>query len=172
MRDVHDFVADHASPPIAFYHDLQEEFAAEMRRTYGTFGAIRYKDHPRGAIATIERVEYDLARFSMPSSRDQVVLQAADLLVWIAQREARGDALKAATRRLAERTCNHLVSRAMSETIVAARVRQNELLPFPFAAEARGRAMLGELERARRERVREVRNRAAEGSGGVAARDR
>ena len=46
MRDVHDFVADHGSPPIAFCHDLQEEFAAEMRRTYETFGAIRYKDHP------------------------------------------------------------------------------------------------------------------------------
>ncbi len=161
MRDVHDFVAAHGSPPIAFYHDLQEEFAAEMRRAYETFGSIRYKDHPRGAIPTIERVEYDLARFSMPSSRDQVVLQAADLLVWTAQREARSDGLKAAQRRLAERTSDHLVSRAMSEMIVAARVRQSERLPFAFAAEASGRAMLGKLERARRERVREVRDRTA-----------
>jgi hypothetical protein len=82
-------------------------------------------------------------------------------LRWTAQREARGDGLKAAQRRLAGRTCDHLVSRAMSEMIVAARVRQSERLPFPFAAEARGRAMLGELERGRRERVREVRDRTA-----------
>lgn len=99
----------------------------------------------------------------MPSSHDQVVLQAADLLVWTAQRDARSDGLKAARRWLAERACDRLVSRAMSETfdVRAARVRQSERLPFPFAAEAKGRAMLGELERARRERVREVRDRTA-----------
>jgi hypothetical protein len=123
------------------------------------FGSVRYEDHPLGAIPTMERVEYDLARFSMPSSRDLVVLQAADLLVWTTQREPHCDELKAAQRRLVQHTDSHNVSRGMSEMIVAARAHQSEQLPLSSSAEARGRAIVGELERARAERVREVRDR-------------
>ena len=110
----------------------QDFVTAEANRT--ACGDGSGQSTPRGAIPTIERVEYDLARFSMPSSRDQVVLQAADLLVWTAQREARSDGLKAAQRRLVERTSDHLVSRAMSEMIVAARVRQSEVAVRSWAA--------------------------------------
>ena len=74
----------------------------------------------------------------MPSSRDQVVLQAADLLVWTAQRDARSDGFGGRAALARRVTGDRLVSRAMSETFVAARVRQSERLPFPFAAEARG----------------------------------
>ena len=157
MRSVHDFAEAHASPPIAFFHDCQEEFSSEMKEAYATFGSIRYEDHPRGAMPKIERVAYDLARFSMPSSRDMVVLQAADLLVWLSQRETQNEPVRNAQRRLAGQTSHYHISRAMSEQIYAARVRENAALPISRADEIRGRQLVSQMEQARLDRLREPR---------------
>lgn len=156
LREVHAFVDEHGSPPIAFFHDQQDEFRQSMRQAHQLFGPLRYDEHPRGAIPLVERAAYDLGGFSMPSSKDMVVLQAADLLVWTAQRDAADEQLRRVQRRLAEKTDDFHISRRMSEMIVAARVHQSDTTPLSDADLTRGREMLRLSEEARQARVRDM----------------
>lgn len=45
-----------------------------MKEAHEVFGPVRAKEHPAGAIPALERADYDLGRFSMPASKDMVVL--------------------------------------------------------------------------------------------------
>jgi hypothetical protein len=151
---VHGFVDKHGSRPIAFFHDQQDEFKKTMKETHEIFGPVRAKEHPAGAIPALERSDYDLGRFSMPASKDMVVLQAADLLVWASQRDAKNEDLRRLQGRLAEKTADFHISRRMSDMIVAAWIHRDRSRHIPQEQLAAGKRLFEESEAARLARLR------------------
>ncbi|CAA2137679.1 DUF3800 domain-containing protein [Methylobacterium bullatum] len=88
FNEIHLFADANNSPPIAFIHDQQQEFKKAMKKAYETFGPVRTDEHPMGAIPEVSHSTYDLATFSMPSSKESYALQATDILLWIIQRNS------------------------------------------------------------------------------------
>ena len=162
LREVHRFVDASGSKPIAFYHDKQDEFRRSMREAHELFGPLKYRPNSKGMIPEVELAVYDLGQFSMPSSKDMVVLQAADILVWTSQRKATDENLKIVQTRLSKSTDDFYISRSMSEMIVASRMHQNASLPVSQSGLLRGQQMLDLDEELRRMRVQMVRQRAAQ----------
>jgi hypothetical protein len=155
LQAIHDFVDDHGSPPVAFYHDRQQEFGRSMQEMHELFGPIRREDGDTG-IPKIARADYDLARFSMPSSKEMAALQAVDLLLWIVQRE-NGDnkTLLKAKSRLEESLDDFFIARRMSELIVLswlARIYRSEVNEEQLA---QAQTMISDSERARLSRIAE-----------------
>jgi hypothetical protein len=155
LQAVHDFVDDHGSPPVAFYHDRQQEFGRSMQEMHDLFGPIRREDGDTG-FPKVARADYDLARFSMPSSKEMAALQAADLLLWIVQREnGESDSLLKAKSRLEENLGDFFIARRMSELIVRSwltRVYSREISEEQLA---KAQKMISDSERARLSRIAE-----------------
>lgn len=159
LRSVHGFVDKHGSPPIAFFHDQQDEFKRTMKEAHEIFGPVRVKERSGGAIPALERADYDLGRFSMPASKDMVVLQAADLLVWVSQREAKNEDLRTLQRRLGEKTEDFFISRRMTDMIIAAWIERDKARYIPEEQLAAGKRLFDEVEGARVLRLREFKER-------------
>lgn len=117
LQAIHDFVDAHKSPPVAFYHDRQQEFGRSMQEMHDLFGPIRHEDGDSG-FPTVARADYDLAQFSTPSSKEMAALQAADLLLWVVQRDKDDGSLLEAKKRLDEKLHDFYIARWMSELIV------------------------------------------------------
>lgn len=154
LQAIHHFVEEHGSVPVAFYHDSQQEFGTSMREMHDMFGPIRLKDHPRGGPPDFEFADYNLPQFSLPSSKDNVALQATDILLWVAGRE-KEDNLHEAKKRLADRLAPVYISRIASEIIVQGwmqRIYSADLTPTQLKA---AKTETEKLERLRLERVAE-----------------
>jgi len=150
---IHRFAEEHASPPIAFIHDQQQEFKRAMREAYRLFGGVRKVDHPLGEMPDIARVTYNLAKFDMPSSKDSFALQATDVLLWLIQRADTRPELAAATRRLRAQELSNLISRPTSELIVRARYVQSMRLPLDDTKLSRAAELRDRLDSNRRDAV-------------------
>lgn len=155
LQAVHDFVDDHQSPPVAFYHDRQQEFGRSMQEMHELFGPIRREDGDTG-LCKVARADYDIGRFSMPSSKEMAALQATDLLLWIVQREnAEDEPLLNARTRLDKNLNDVFIARWASETIVRswlARIYSREIDAEELAKAQR---MVSDSERARLRRMAE-----------------
>jgi hypothetical protein len=153
LRAIHDFVDEHGSEPFGFYHDQQQEFGRSMREMHELFGPLRYKDNDTGGWPDIARVEYSLAKFSMPSSKEMAALQATDLLLWTYQRNPSTAALTDFRVRLKERVDPFLINRRMSELIVAACRKRDRERALSDVELAKGKEMAIRLEERRLARV-------------------
>jgi hypothetical protein len=155
LQAIHDFVDDHGSPPVAFYHDRQQEFGRSMQEMHDLFGPIRREDGETG-FPKVARADYDLARFSMPSSKEMAALQAADLLLWIVQREnGEEESLLKAKSRLEENLEDFFIARWTSELIVRswlARIYGREISEERLA---KAQKMISDSEQARLSRIAE-----------------
>lgn len=151
---IHEFAAEHNSPPIAFVHDQQQEFKKSMRNAYETFGKMTYKENKMGAIPEMEIAKYDLAEFTMPSSSTSFGLQATDLLLWVVQRTKPTPDLIAVRKRMEPNVKDAEISRKMTDLIVKMRAIQSQRLDVSEAQIANGREFLALEAMARQGRVR------------------
>jgi Protein of unknown function (DUF3800) len=155
LQAIHDFVDDHGSPPVAFYHDRQQEFGRSMQEMHDLLGPVRREDGETG-FPKVARADYDLARFSMPSSKEMAALQAADLLLWIVQREnGKEESLLEAKSRLEENLDDFFIARWTSELIVQswlARIYGREISDERLA---KAQKMISDSEQARLSRIAE-----------------
>jgi hypothetical protein len=156
LQAVHDFVDNYERPPVAFYHDRQQQFGRSMQEMHDLFGPIRREDGDTG-IPKVARTDYDLAQFSMPSSKEMAALQATDLLLWVVQREnGEGESFLKARNRLEENLNDFFISRWMSELIVRSWLTRIYGREINEAQLAKAQKMISESERARLSRVAEL----------------
>ena len=126
-----------------------------MQEMHEVFGPIRREDGDTG-LCKVARADYDIGRFSMPSSKEMAALQATDLLLWIVQREhvENGPLLQAKTR-LDKNLNDFFIARWASETIVRswlARIYSREIDEEELA---KAQKMVSDSERARLGRIAE-----------------
>lgn len=126
FQAIHDFAAKETSPPERLVHDQQDEFRKTLAETYAKFGSIIWHDSSDGAFPDASLAEYELARFEMPSSKDNAGLQATDLLLWVAQRTPRSIELLRLKDTLKGKTDDFTLSRRMSELIVHVHLLRHE----------------------------------------------
>ncbi|ESY82476.1 hypothetical protein X740_05120 [Mesorhizobium sp. LNHC221B00] len=126
FQAIHDFASKHSSSPERLVHDKQDEFRKTLAETYEQFGNIIWHDPMDDSFPDASLAKYQLAQFEMPSSKDNAGLQATDLLLWVAQRSPRGEALTALKARLKTKTDDFMLSRRMSELIVHVNLLRNE----------------------------------------------
>ena len=154
LQAINEFAHVQGRPPVAFFHDEQQEFRTSMRQMHEFFGPVRRIDTGR-LVPEIQRVEYDLARFSTPSSRDLTPLQAVDVLLWIEQRDDDHPAIAHAKVRLSEKTNDFYISRGMSELIVRSWLQRIYGEAMPVEQLVRGRELVEEIEHRHLDRVRQ-----------------
>jgi len=155
IQAIHGFVDEYRSEPIAFYHDQQQEFGQSMREMHELFGPLRYQDNDKGVLPDVERAKYDLAKFSMPSSKQMAALQATDLLLWAYQRDPVTCALRDVRDRLRQRVDPFCIGRRMSELIVAAWRRRDRDRTLSDIEIAQGKEAAKRIEERRLAAVRD-----------------
>jgi hypothetical protein len=154
LQVINDFAHVNASPPVAFYHDEQQEFGTTMREMHQFIGPIRRVGTGR-MMPDLRRVDYDLARFAMPSSKKLVALQAVDVLLWVEQRDADEQALATVKTRLSGRTNAFYISRGMSELIVRSWLHRIYAEEMPAERLMRGQEIACDIEQKHLERLME-----------------
>ena len=118
MQAAHNFAAATKSRPVAFYHDEQTEFGKTTREYAELFAKLRLHQAPvtrSWARSDVEVTEYDLGRFSMPSSKDNAPLQTVDIFLWVLQRD--GDLVADLRSQIFEKVHLFGISRAISESV-------------------------------------------------------
>ena len=156
LGQIHKFAAATDSKPIAFYHDRQQEFGRSMQELHELFGPIEHIEDRRGGWPEIRRVGYELAKFSMPSSKDMAALQAVDVLLWLIQRERRLTTAKTTLDMLRPKASDFYISRWMSELIVRSRLKQVYSEDLSDEQLANAKVMLSGWDSARLKRVAEI----------------
>lgn len=155
LQAINDFAAANDSPPVAFYHDEQQEFKTTMREIHEIFGSVRLEDTGR-MMRELRHVEHGLAAFSMPSSGDLLPLQAVDVFLWIEQRNGEHSSIIRAKERLSERTNSFYISRGTSELIVRSWLQRIYAEDMPIEQLIRGEELTREIEQRHLQRVTEL----------------
>ena len=83
----HQFSEKNKSRPVAFVHDQQSEFGKSMKQFHKFFGRTQLIDKKGGLPPLAKINDYDLGQFSTPSSKENTILQAVDILLWLLQRK-------------------------------------------------------------------------------------
>lgn len=155
LQAINDFAAANDGPPVAFYHDEQQEFKTTMREFHEIFGSVRLEDTGR-MMRELRHVEHGLAAFSMPSSGDLLPLQAVDVFLWIEQRNGEHSSIIRAKERLSERTNSFYISRGTSELIVRSWLQRIYAEDMPIEQLIRGEELTREIEQRHLQRVMEL----------------
>jgi hypothetical protein len=163
LHAINDFAHVNASPPVAFYHDEQQEFGTTMRETHEFLGPIHRVNTGR-MMPDLRRVDYDLAPFAMPSSKELVALQAVDMLLWVEQRDNGEPALAPVKMRLSGRTNAFYISRGMSELIVRSWLRRISGKEMSAEQLMRGQELARDIEQKHLERLAEFERQKRGGS--------
>ncbi len=165
VQGAHDFAEAHGRVPQAFYHDQQGEFENSMREHVKLFGRLSIKQ-PEITVpvqaSDFVRKDYDLGKFSMPSSKDYAPLQAVDVLLWIMQRD--DDAGFAELRdRIRERADPFYISRGISELIRFAGLKMLAERPLSDAELLRGKEIREQMEARFQKDLQEFSRKGADG---------
>jgi hypothetical protein len=164
-QGAHDFAEAHGRVPQAFYHDQQGEFGNSMREHVKLFGRLSIKQPeitmPVQASDFVKK-DYDLGKFSMPSSKDYAPLQAVDVLLWVMQRD--DDAEFAELRgRIHERAEPFYISRGISELIRFAGLKMLAERPLSDAELLRGKEIREQMEAKFQKDLQEFSRKGADG---------
>lgn len=151
---VHDFCRMYSVKPTAFYHDQQSEFGGSMREMHQLYGGVRPQEPENGMIARLEYTDYDLGKFSLPSSKELASLQAIDILIWISKKWEMIE-LVDINYRLTEHLDIYHISRRTSEKIVHTWGYKISNLDLDEDDERFGKGMIARMENQRRERYAE-----------------
>jgi len=148
MQGAHDFAETHHCMPVAFYHDHQSEFGKTMHEYASLFSRLRIEqpEVTRPWLPSDAKItDYELGKFSMPSSKDSLPLQAVDILLWIVQRD--GDPTLATVReRILDRIDPFCISRAISEMVRMAGLKRLAETPISDEKLVRGQEIASEME--------------------------
>ena len=144
---------------MAFYHDQQSEFGPTMREYHRIFGGVELIDNKHGFPPTVETAEFDLGPLALPSSFEVAALQAADIFIWIFQRDGSGPILDAREKLKKYVDDTFHVTRSMSELIRRASLMKMDSHDITPEDEVAGRRLLEEMEQRRTAGITEVRNR-------------
>jgi hypothetical protein len=167
MQAAHEFAEAHTSLPRAFYHDRQTEFARSMCECMEIFARCSMR---QGEITRpwqpgdLKIKDYDLGKFSMPSSKDFGPLQAVDVLLWTMQREGE-PGFEALRQRVRERAETFYISRGMSELIRLAGLKMLAQRSFTDEELLRGKELLDSMEADFRRNLRDFSRGPLSGSG-------
>ncbi len=126
FQAIHDFAERERSLPERLIHDQQDEFRKALSESYQHFGRIIFQDFGDGRFPEAKIAEYDLARFEMLASKDNAGLQAADMLLWAAQRKPKSKELAILKARIKSKTEGFHLCRRMSELIVHVHLLRHE----------------------------------------------
>ena len=162
LQAVQEFCKDNGVVPEAFVHDSQSEFGATMHEYYNLLSNVRTKEHKLGLPQTPERVEYDLGKFAISSSRDVVSLQAVDIFLWLSQRtnKIEDEKLKGT---LFDRTNLFYISRATSEMIVSKWLKDLSTTKFTQEQLIKGKGIIEDLEQSHLKRIDEFKSQRLQG---------
>jgi hypothetical protein len=118
FQAIHQFCKSHDCHPETIVHDRQQEFQSELKRHYEDFGRMVIEDRGDGRFPSAEIAPYPKGKFTLMPSAHNRGLQAVDLLLWVSQREATTDDMKALKERVEEHAERYYISREMSQAIV------------------------------------------------------
>lgn len=124
FQAIHQFCKAHGCEPEVLVHDQQQEFQSELRRFYDDFGQMVIEERGDGQFPSADRAPYPKGQFKLMPSAQNRGLQAVDLLLWITQREAVTDQMKALSERLEGSLDRYYISRGMSQAIVNMHILQ------------------------------------------------
>ncbi len=163
-QSAHNFAETHGSVPQAFYHDQQTEFGKSMTEYVDLFARLRLKqpEITRPWQPTDGEIkEYDLGKFSMPSSKDFLPLQAVDVLLWVVQRESE-PSLREIRERIFDKSDPFHISRTMSEMIRLAGLKLLAESPLSDDDLLRAEGLRDQMETAFRQKLKEFSRKTAE----------
>lgn len=118
FQAIHQFCKIHECQPDTLVHDQQQEFQSELKRFYEDFGRFVIEDREDGGFPLFETAPYPRGQFTLMPSAHNRGLQAVDLLLWVSQREAPTDDMKALKARIEQHAERYYISRDMSQAIV------------------------------------------------------
>lgn len=167
IQGAHDFADAHNVVPQAFYHDQTSEFGTSMREDVEIIGRFSMKQPEITRPWTpndLVRKEYNLGRFSMPSSKDYAPLQAVDVLLWVMQRDNVGE-FEGLKRRIQDKAEPFYISRGISELIRLAGLKALSERSYSDDDLRRGQELRDEMEEKFKKKVREFSRKRLGGLG-------
>jgi hypothetical protein len=108
-----------------------------------------------GMMAGLQKVDYDLGKFSLPSSKDLAALQVVDFFLWLIQRTKEGEQ-NPARDELCEKLDEFFITPEMSRAIHISWLRRLQNMDFTQEDEIRAKKTLHELEDQRKEKCKEL----------------
>lgn len=154
MAATHSFCKENGASVKQLIHDRSDEFRGTMREYHRIFHKLDQVQDEFGGPVLFEEAEFDLGTFDLRGSASHPALQAVDVFLWMLQRDLKTEEGKTVFAKLQNYFEDFVISPAMSNMIVQARIHQLHSAPLSKGQLRAGKKLSKKLEANRQKRLR------------------